>query len=160
MNSCINQTESKDADYKLRKLVMIAIACSFAAGSITQAGPSSSTSSVSLSGAALKDNARLSVRRSADFGTDIYLTLFIDGMNVATLGQNEGYEATLRPGRHVLAVRTTPNPYGKTVLSSSDVTMNGGQTYAFTAVWGEPDRATLDNSDARVVRLIRNISHN
>ena len=147
-------------NYKLRKSVMTAIACSFAAGSITEAGPSRSTTSVSLSRAALTDNARLSLRRSADFGTDIYLTLFVDGINIATLGQNEGYEATVRPGRHVLSVRTTPNPYGKTVFSSSDVTMKGGQTYAFTAVWGEPDRATLDNSDARVVRLIRNISHN
>jgi hypothetical protein len=147
-------------NYKLRKSVMTAIACSFAAGSITEAGPSSSTTSVPLSRAALTDNARLSLRRSADFGTDIYLTLFVDGINIATLGQNEGYEATVRPGRHVLSVRTTPNPYGKTVFSSSDVTMKGGQTYAFTAVWGEPDRATLDSSDARVVRLIRNISHN
>src|SRR6202011_2092378 len=147
-------------NYKLRKSVMTAIACSFAAGSITEAGPFSSTTSVSLSRAAITDNARLSLRRSADFGTDIYLTLFVDGINIATLGQNEGYEATVRPGRHVLSVRTTPNPYGKTVFSSSDVTMKGGQTYAFTAVWGEPDRATLDNSDARVVRLIRNISHN
>ena len=147
-------------NYKLRKSVMTAIACSFAAGSITEAGPSSSTTSVPLSRPALTDNARLSLRRSADFGTEIYLTLFVDGINVATLGQNEGYEAIVRPGRHVLSVRTTPNPYGKTVFSSSDVTMEGGQTYAFTAVWGEPDRATLDNSDARVVRLIRNISHN
>jgi len=147
-------------NYKLRKLVMIAIACSFAAGPITQAGPSSSKNSARLSRAALVDNARLSLQRSADFGTDIYLTLFIDGINVTTLGQNEGYEATVRPGRHVLSVRTTPNPYGKTVFSSTDVTMKGGQTYAFTAVWGQPDRAMLDNSDARVVRLIRNISHN
>ena len=147
-------------NYKLRKLVMIAIAYSFAAGSTTKAGGFSSTSSVSPGGVALMNNARLSIRRSADFGTDIYLTLFVDGINVATLGQNEGYEAIVRPGRHVLSVRTTPNPYGKTVFSSSDVTMEGGQTYAFTAVWGEPDRATLDNSDARVVRLIRNISHN
>jgi hypothetical protein len=147
-------------NHKLRKLVMIAIACSFAAATTTEAAGSSSTSSASLSGDALTDNAHLSLRRSADFGTEIYLTLFIDGINVATLGQNEGYEATVRPGRHVLSVRTTPNPYGKTVFSSSDVTMKGSQTYVFTAVWGEPDRATLDNSDARVVRLIRNNSHN
>ena len=147
-------------NYKLQKLAMIAVACSIATGSIALAGPTRSRTSVSLSGAALLDNARLSVRRSADFGTDIYLTLFIDGLQIATLGQNEGYEATVRPGRHALSVRTTPNPYGKTVLSSSDVTMKAGQTYVFTAVWGEPDRATLDNSDARIVRLIRNISHN
>src|ERR1700752_1736180 len=145
-------------NHKLRKLVMVAIACSFAAGSTTKAGGVNSTNSVSLRGAALMDNAHLSIRRSADFGTDIYLTLFVDGIRVATLGQNEGYEATVRPGRHVLSTNTTPNPYGKTVFSSSDVTMKGGQTYAFTAVWGLPDRASLDNSDAAVVRLIRNIS--
>jgi hypothetical protein len=147
-------------NYHPRYLIIIAIACSFSAGSITQAGPSSSATSVSVSGAALMDNARLSLRRSADFGTEIYLILFIDGIHVATLGQNEGYEATVRPGRHVLSVRTTPNPYGKTVFSSNDVNMKGGQTYAFTALWGEPDRATLDNSESTVVRLIRNISHN
>jgi hypothetical protein len=147
-------------NYNLRKLVMIAFACSFAAGSTIRAGALSSTGSVSPSETAVMNNARLSVRRSADFGTDIYLTLFIDGIQIATLGQNEGYEATVRPGRHVLSVRTTPNPYGKTVFSSNDVTMKGGQAYAFTAVWGLPDRASLDDSDARVVRLIRNISHN
>ena len=146
-------------NFKLRKLVMIAIACSFIPGSTTEAAGSSSTSSVSLSRDALTDNAHLSIGRSADFGTDISLTIFIDGLQIATLGQNEGYEATVRPGRHVLSVRTTPNPYGRTVSSSSDITMKGGETYAFTAVWGLPDRATLDNSDTRVVRLIRNISH-
>ena len=149
----------KTMNRNLRKLVMIAVACSFNAGSITQAGPSRSTTSASLNRAALMDDARLSLRRSADFGTDIFLSLFIDGVQVTTLGQNEGYEATVRPGRHVLTVRTTPNPYGKTVFSSNEITMKGGQTYAFTAVWGEPDRATLDNSASRVVRLIRNISH-
>ena len=146
-------------NYHPRKLIITAIACSFAAGSITQAGSSKSTPSVSVSRGAFTDTARLSLRRSADFGTDIYLVLFIDGIRVATLGQNEGYEATVRPGRHVLSVRTTPNPYGNTVSSSSDVTMKGGQSYSFTAVWGETDRATLDNSNAAVVRLIRNISH-
>ena len=147
-------------NHKLRKLVMIASAFSFVAGSTTQANGFDSTRSTSLTGAALMHDARLSIRRAADFGTDIYLSLFIDGIHVATLGPNEGYEATVRPGRHVLSARTTPNPYGKTVFSSSDVAMKGGQTYAFTAVWGEPDRATLDNSDAAVVRLIRNIGHN
>lgn len=85
-------------NYKLRKLVMIAIACSFVAGSTTQATGFDSTSPTSLSGAALMYNARLSIRRAADFGTDIYLSLFIDGIHVATLGANEGYEATVRPG--------------------------------------------------------------
>lgn len=146
-------------NYHPRNLIIIAIACSFAAGSLARAGALNSTSSMSPSETAAVNNARLSVRRSADFGTDIYLVLFIDGIHVATLGQNEGYEATVRPGRHVLSAKTTPNPYGNTVSTSSDVTMKGGKSYSFTAVWGETDRATLDNSNATVVRLIRNISH-
>jgi len=146
-------------NYHPRKLIIIAIACSFSTSSVTRAGALSSTISASPSETVVMNNARLRIRRSADFGTDIYLVLFIDGVHVATLGQNEGYEATVRPGRHVLSARTTPNPYGNTVSSSSDVTMKASQSYSFTAVWGETDRATLDNSDARVVRLIRNISH-
>ena len=140
-----------------RKLIVMAIACSFAAGSVIRAGTPSSTSPVSPSETTVMNSARLSVRRAADFGSNIYLILFIDGTHVATLGPNEGYEATVRPGRHVLSVMTTPNPYGKTVFSSNDVTMKRGQTYAFTAVWGETDRATLETPDEFIGRTSRNI---
>lgn len=92
-------------NYYPRKLITIAIACSFAAGSLAQAGPSGST--------ALRDNARLSVRRSADFETDIYLTLFIDGIQVTTLGQNEGYEATVRPWAARLVGKDDPESLWK-----------------------------------------------
>ena len=146
-------------NHKLRKLAMIAIASSLAAVSTTQADGFKSTAYMSLIGGTQADNARLTIRRAADFGSDIYLIVYIDGTHVATIGPNEGYEAIVRPGRHVLSVRTTPNPYGSTVSHSSDVTMKAAQTYAFTAVWGEPDRAALEGSASGVVRLIRNISH-
>jgi hypothetical protein len=144
-------------NYKLRKLIMIAMACSFAAGSTTEAGGSSSMGSVSLGGAALTDNARLSVGRSADFGFNIYLIIFIDGTRVATLGTNERYEGIVRPGHHVLSIATTPNPYGHTVFTPRNVTMKRGQIYTFTAVWGESDRATLETPDEVIGRTTRNV---
>ena len=143
-------------NYKLRKLIMIGIACSVVAGSTAEAGGFSSTNSVSSSGAALMDNARLSIRRSADFGINIYLTLFIDGIHVATIGPNERYEANVRPGHHVLSIATTPNPYGNTVFTARNVTMKRGQIYTFTALWGESDRATLEAPDEAIGRTTRN----
>lgn len=140
-----------------RKLITIAIACSFAAGSITRAGTLTSTSSAPRSETVVMNNARLSIRRSADFGINIYLILFIDGVHVATLGTNEGYEAAVRPGHYVLSIATTPNPYGNTVSSSRNVTMKRGQSYTFTAVWGESDRATLETPDEVMGRTTRNL---
>ena len=128
----------------LGKLLMIAIACSFAAGSTTDAGGFSSTSSMPPNSATLTDNAHLTVWRGADFGTLIFLNLFIDGVQVTTLGRNLGYEAILRPGEHVLSISTSPCPYGKTRFTYRRVSMKRGQTYAFTALWLEPDTATLE----------------
>ena len=143
-------------NYKLRKLVMIAIAYSFAAASTTHADGFSSTRSVAPGGAALTDNARLSIRRAADFGFNISVILFIDGVQVAVIGFNQSYDATVRPGHHVLGVATTPNPYGTALFDSKNVTMKPGQIYTFTALWGDTLHATLELPDAAVVRVTHN----
>ena len=125
------------------KLLLIAIVCSFVAGAATiKAGGYEPVSSMPLNG-----NARLVVWRAADFGTFIYLNLFIDGVQVTMLGRNTGYEAIVRPGKHVLSVSTTPCPYGKTRFTRQNVTMKPGQTYSFTALWEYADWATLEVSD-------------
>ena len=125
------------------KLLMIAIACSFLAGAATiKAGGYESTSSTPLNG-----NARLLVWRAADFGTFIYLNLFIDGVQITTLGRGVGYEAIVRPGKHILSVSTTPSPYGKTRFTRQNVDMRPGETYAFTALWEYADWATLEAFD-------------
>jgi hypothetical protein len=130
------------------KLLIIAIACSFAAGSTSEAGALNPISSMPPpNGADLTHNARLIVWRAADFGTVIYLNLFIDGVQVTMMGRNVGYQAILRPGEHLLSISTTPCPYGKTRYTHRRVTMRRGQTYAFTALWEESDRATLQTWD-------------
>ncbi len=125
------------------KLLMIALACSFVAGAATiKAGGYESISSMPLNG-----NTRLLVWRAADFGTFIYLNVFIDGIKLTTLGRNEGYEAIVRPGKHVLSISTTPCPYGQTRFTYQHVTMKPGETYAFTALWEFADWAMLETSD-------------
>ena len=125
------------------KLFLIALACSLLAGAATiKAGGYESTSSMPLNG-----NARLVVWRAADFGTFIYLNLYIDGVQITTLARGVGYEAIVRPGRHILSVSTTPCPYGKTRFTRQDVNMKPGETYAFTALWEYADWATLETSD-------------
>src|ERR1700720_719916 len=68
---------------------MIAIACSFAPSATVQAGASSWSSAPPNDVARLAGTARLFVWRAADFGTEIYLVLYIDGACVTILGRNE-----------------------------------------------------------------------
>src|SRR3981081_4617984 len=89
------------------KLFIIAIAFSFTASATTQAG------AIARDDARIADNSRLVIRRAPDFGTDIYLKLFIDGIPVTGLAINEGYEALVRPGRHGLSSATVASCDGK-----------------------------------------------
>lgn len=123
------------------KLFIIAIAFSFTASATTQAGAMARDESM------VANNARLVVHRAADFGTDIYLKLFIDGIPVTGMAINEGYEALVRPGRHILSIATVPSFDDKTKFTYHPVTMERGRSYAYTALWVETDRAVLIKPD-------------
>lgn len=92
------------------------------------------------------DNARLIIMRESDFGTFIYLKVYIDGVPITILGRNVGYEAIIRPGEHVVTIATTPSPYGQTRHTDRRVMMRPGETYAFTALWQYADRPILENA--------------
>ena len=117
----------KISQYVSVKLVMIAIACSFAASTVIQAQePKVNPAS--------DDNARLIVGRAANFGTLEFVNLFVDGVQVADLGYNQSYDAILRPGQHVISMTTNPDIDVNTP-SPIYVSAKPGQTYAFTAIW-------------------------
>ena len=117
------------------KLIMVAIACSFAASTPIQAQ---------------QDYARLVVSRSANFGTFQYLILYVDGVHVADLGVNQSYEAVLPRGQHVLSVTTTPQAYRSAPPTQRRVNAEPGETYAFTAFWKNFDEAYLEkNGDVK-----------
>jgi len=130
----------KISHYISVKLVMIAIACSFAGSTPIQAKEAKANAASAHSG----DNARLVVTRAANFGTFEYVNLFIDGAQVANLGVNQSYDAVLRPGRHVLSMSTSPEAYSHTTPTQLRLNAKPGQTYVFTAVWNDFERASLE----------------
>jgi hypothetical protein len=132
----------KILNYVSGKLIMVAIACGFAASTPIQAQ---------------QDDARLVVSRSANFGTFQYLILYVDGVHVADLGVNQSYEAVLPPGQHVLSVTTTPQGYRSAPPTQRRVNAEPGETYAFTAFWKNFNEAYLEkNGGAK--RIITPIS--
>lgn len=133
------------------KFFAVIVACCFVASSASYGG-------ADRADYRSRGTARLVVHRAADFGTLISLNIFIDGVQVTMLPQNTGYDALVIPGDHVLAVSTSPCPYGKTRYTRRNVRMRPGQTYAFTAVWEYADWATLDTGE-RVVDLVRDMGH-
>ena len=95
----------------------------------TSASPASRTSAQSS-----KDGGHLIVNRVANFGTDLFLSLSIDGVQTAEVREGQSYDGYLPPGPHVLFVIASPNPRGLTP-SQTTVTIKKGGTYSYTAVW-------------------------
>jgi hypothetical protein len=89
------------------------------------------------------DNARLIVKRSANFGINESVNLAIDGVEVAVLGINQNYDAALPPGKHVVSITTNPKTYGEQSPDRIPVNAEPGKIYTFTAVWDDSERASL-----------------
>jgi hypothetical protein len=109
--------------YVSGKLIMVAIACSFAASTPIQARVVRSSSASARS----EDDARLVVTRSANFGTFQYLILFVDGVHIADLGLSQSYDAVLPPGQHVLSLSTTPQIYRYTLPTQQHINAKPGE---------------------------------
>ena len=124
------------------KLILVVIACSFAAGQPIQARVARSNPASARS----EDDARLVVTRAANFGTFQYLNLFVDGVHVADLGLGQSYDALLPPGPHVLSVSTTPQIYRRTPPTQRCVNAEPDKTYAFTAFWNNLYQAYLEEN--------------
>ncbi len=78
------------------------------------------------------DPARLIIRRIPNLGNQVVVNLYVDGVATAGIGYGRSYETFLRPGRHVLSVRTTP--HAKWLLPWDTILdVRDGQTYSFTA---------------------------
>ena len=128
----------KILNYVSLKLIMIAIACGFAASTPLQAREARLNSASARS----EDDARLIVARGANFGTVEFLNLFVDGVRVANLGFLRSYEAVLPPGRHVLSVTPEQEYCTHTIVNAKP-----GRTYAFTAFWINDDQVRLERGN-------------
>ena len=128
--------------YTSTKLIIFAIAWSFATGAPIQAHQLRSNSASARS----EDDAHLVVTRAANFGTFQYLILFVDGVHVADLGLDQSYDGVLSPGPHVLSVTTTPQGYTYTPPTQRRVNAEPDKTYAFTAFWKNSYQAYLEKN--------------
>jgi hypothetical protein len=132
----------KILNYVSDKLMILVIACSFAASTPIQARVARSNSASARS----EDDARLVVSRAANFGTFQYLNLFVDGVHVADLGLGQSYDALLPAGPHVLSVSTTPQIYRRTPPTQRRINAEPDKTYAFTAFWKNSYKAYLEKN--------------
>ena len=112
--------------------ILLFAAATLIAPMITRAGTGAEYSRSELMG-----NSGLAIFRVADFGLEMGLSIYIDGIPITTLARGEGYRAIIRPGLHRLTVTNTPSPYGKTSWTHKTVKFEPGQNYSFTAIWDE-----------------------
>ena len=135
----------KILNYVSLKLIMIAIACSFAASPPLQAREARSNSASARS----EDGARLIVARGGNFGNFETLNLFVDGVQVANLGFLRSYETVLPPGRHVLSVTPKLEYCTHTIVNAEP-----GGTYAFTAFWINDDQVRLERGNGASKKIV------
>jgi hypothetical protein len=80
------------------------------------------------------EKGRLMVKRVANFGDDISLSLSVDGKQVALLGEGRSYDGHLAPGRHMISATVAPNLVFSPVWQK-EINVQPGQNYSFTAIW-------------------------
>ncbi len=121
------------------RLTLVAIACTLVVSTPINAGEVKTNPS----GADSARSARLIVKRSANFGVDESINLFVDGTKVGVVGHDERYDAPLAHGNHVLSISTSPATFPEGAPKRLAITAEPGKTYTFTAVWSDPERAVL-----------------
>ena len=121
------------------RLALVAIACTLVANNPIKAGEVT----MNPLDADAAGSARLIVNRSANFGIDESINLFVDGSEAAVLGYDESHNAPLPAGKHVLSISTTPETFPEGAPKRLAITAEPGKTYTLTAVWPDPERAGL-----------------
>ena len=120
----MNRTKS------IKNLFSVACAClALAACTTNQSG----TSSTGTSTASSTSGGRLIVHRSPTFGSG-FLTLTLDGTQVANVALGRTYDAYVSPGQHVLTAVHTPNISAQ-IPASVTFTAEIGKTVSYIAQW-------------------------
>src|SRR5215469_14279192 len=73
------------------------------------------------------EGGRLIVKRVANFGQRISLSLSVDGKQVARLIEGRSYDGYLAPGRHIISATVVPNLVYSPVWQK-EINVQSGQT--------------------------------
>ena len=118
----------------IKNLLSVACACLVLAACETNQPAMSNAGTPAASSAS---GARLIVHRTASFGGG-FLTLTLDGKQVANVQLGQVYDAPVSPGKHVLTAVHTPNISAQ-IPASVTFTAETGKTYSFIAQWQDSD---------------------
>jgi len=80
---------------------------------------------------AAKGEGHLTIKRSANFGANLYLDIWIDGKRMERLGRGHIYTGSLPAGTHEVRVATPTGSQPATV----HLTVEPGNSYQLTASW-------------------------
>jgi hypothetical protein len=112
-------------DSSIIHILSLAVACLISAGCANQPGGAT---------APPPNSGHLVVSRVANFGTDLSLVLSVDGKDVGSFTEGQGYDGYLPAGPHNLTARVDPNRTGARP-GRKTLTVTAGQTYSYTAAW-------------------------
>jgi hypothetical protein len=117
----------------MKKYSLITYTLSLAFACLTFSGCAANQGSLG-GGPAPANSGHLIVTRVANFGADLGLVLSVDGKDVGSFSDGQGYDGYLPAGQHRLTVRVDPNRTGAGP-GRKTLTVEAGQTYSYTAVW-------------------------
>ena len=89
---------------------------------------------------------RLLIRRAANFGTEQFLRISIDGEKFKPIALGHDFEIFLPAGHHVITVEQSNNPW-RTLPTRVPLNVETGRTYQFTAFLYQDHRVYLEPRD-------------
>jgi hypothetical protein len=78
-------------------------------------------------------SGQLRLKRSAHFGANLFLDVWIDGKKVQRLGRGHDYTGSLSPGRHEIRAEVSKRLGGNT--ATTNLMVEAGKSYLLTATW-------------------------
>ena len=90
------------------------------------------------------NSGHLLVNRVANFGTDLFVVLSVDGKDVGSFPEGQNYDGYLSAGQHRLTARADPPPTGAQA-GRTTLTVKAGQTYSYTAAWSGSNLVLVRN---------------
>ena len=111
------------------RLAICALLIASANQSVKAREKNSSNPSGAIFATSAADGGRLVIKRSPVLGSNVSVTLTIDGKPAGTLVRGHTYDRYITPGRHVLVA--SPSRSGATWRANLDV--RPGETYSYSA---------------------------
>ena len=116
-------------------ILSLACACAISVGCATNQ-PGAAT--------APPNSGHLLVNRVANFGTDLFVVLSVDGKDVGSFGEGRNYDGYLPAGQHAITARPDPN-LNDARPGRITLTVKAGQTYSYTAAWSGSNLVLVRN---------------